>query len=849
MAETAGLLKTKYSIPESNRQSMPRQILNQRLNNALTCKLTILTAPAGYGKTTAIIKWLESIALPSAWFSIDTDDNNPVVFWNYFCAALSGINQDIGKDTEYLFASQELLIKANIHIRILIDHLSNVGSDFVFVIDDIHLIKNQEVLEALSYFITYQPANMHLLILSRTNPRMKLSKLGLKENLLRLGAEDLVFHTNEIDQFFKARGFSLQNEELQKIGNYTEGWAAALVAVAISLNDKIRSHSVIASFESCSQQIENYLVEDVISTWTIEQQNFMEKISVLEMLCGPLCEAVTNYDGSRLLKELFDQNSFLIALDETRTWFRFHHLFRDFLREKLNKRDTSFVHDLHRKAGAWFEANDFIGEAIEHFIQGAQYEEVLVLMDKLWRQMTSRGEYSKLFSWIQRLPEKYSINSPVVMLVESFCLVAREDYKKAWECIKRLECYMKTNAPVSEALEKDYIVATANLFLSQGDFENLAQALKTAAAISKDANIDYLDLNLCSISAYRTTTHMFIKAFQKNPARFYLFANDYRSLIRIDSGYVPLLEGEYYYEQGKLNEALHKLAAAVDEATKADCPGALVPAMVTLAKIKRALGDIPGAFRIIEECENIVEKVHRPHWRYLLQAFKVRLYLDSGNIEMGDKWVEEGHLSIFQEVTVVTEYELIVLARFLIEKRRYKDAYFLLNRLLSFADAKKRVHSVVEITNLLAITAFKDLDKKAAVKNINEALCIGIEEGYVRSFVDELSPMIPLLELVIGKQKNTRLESYVKKLLRLTKENAQHAYAPVRSDFAVNSLTPVEKKVLQYILNACTNQEIADELGITLSTVKAHITSIYRKLEVKSRAQCMKIFSTPANFV
>jgi LuxR family transcriptional regulator, maltose regulon positive regulatory protein len=840
-AAVVGLLKTKYSIPGSNKQLLTRQILNQRLDEALTCKLTILTAPAGYGKTTAVLKWLEGISLPSAWFSIDADDNDPVAFWNYSCAALSDINKDIGKDTAYVFSSQELF-KANMHIRILIDHLSNAGSDFVFVIDDFHLIKNPKILEALAYFITYQPANMHLLILSRTNPRMKLTKLGLKENLLRLGAEDFLFHTNEIDQFFKARGFSLQHEELERIENYTEGWAAALVAVAISLNAKTRNHSVIAGFESCSQQIENYLVEDVISAWTIEQQDFMEKISLLDALCGPLCEAVTNYDGSRLLKELYEQNSFLIALDETNTWFRFHHLFRDFLREKLKKKDTAFVHELHRKAGAWFEANGFIGEAMEHFLKGAQYEESLVLMEKLWRQMTSCGEYSKLFSWIQRLPDKYSTDMPVVMLVESFCHVWREDYKKAWECIKKLEHYMKTNAPVSEALQKDYIVAIANLHLYKGDFDNLAPALKNAASISQDANIDYVDLNLYAISSYRANTNMFLKAIQNNPAKFELLAKDYRALIRIDSGYVPLIMGEYYYEHGKFNEALPKLAAAIDDATKADCPGALVPAMVTLAKIKRANGDIPGALGIVEECENRVEKFHRPHWRYLLNAFKVRLYLDAGNIEIADKWVEDGHLGLFHEITAVKEYELIVLARFLIAKQRYTDAFLLLNRLLSFAEAKKRIHSVVEITNLLAITALKDLDEEAAEKNIKKAISIGKEEGYVRSFVDELSPMIPLLELVIGKQKNTRLGSYVKKLLRLTKENAQHAYAPVKSDSAVNILTPVEKKVLQYILNACTNQEIADEMGITLSTVKAHTGSIYRKLEVKSRAQCIKNF-------
>lgn len=834
------LLKTKYSRPEPNKRQLPRHSFNHKLEESFSRKLTTITAPAGYGKTTAVLQWLENVALPAAWLSIDAADNEPIAFWHYCCAALDGISKGAAQDTEYVFAARELF-KSNVHLSILINRLADFGQDFFLVLDDFHLIKNREILDAFSYFISYLPSSAHLVLIGRVEPDLKLTKLGLKEDLLKIAAQDLIFNAEEIDQYFKIRGYSLKKEELRQIEDYTEGWAAALVAVALSLKDDGHRNSVISNLGSCNQRIEDYLVEDVLHAWSVEQRDFMEKASILDKLYGPLCQAVTGYDGDRLLKELYDQNSFLVALDQEASWFRFHHLFVDFLRKKLSTREPDFIRDLHLKAGEWLTANGFHAEAVEHFLDGARYEEVLKLMDKFWRHMTNRGEYAQLFSWIQRLPDPYALNSPLVMLVESFCYVSREDYRKAWERLKRLEYFMETNAPVSEILRKDYMVANANFFLNQGDIKSLVSAIKNAAAYSLDANIDYIELNLYDISAYRANTYLFIKILQKNPAQFHVIAKNHRSLIRINSGYEPLIAGELDYERGKLDEALPKLTAAVGEAINAVCAGALVPAMVALAKIKRAHGDIPGAVRVIAECESRGAAFLKPHWHYMLKAFKARLDMDSGNPEMVDNWVKESKLSLFREITLAREYELIVMARTLISQQRYHDADILLNRLSSFAEGKKRTHSLVEITNLLAITALKNLDEEAAGKHLEKALAIGKKEGYVRSFVDELAPMVTLLEMYLKKHKQqTGLGIYARELLSQTKDSVRHSIFPANSIAIETLLTPLEKKVLHLIINAYTNKDIADTLGITLRTVKAHTGSIYKKLNIKTRTQCIK---------
>lgn len=834
------LLKIKHSAPNSANRLLPRLPLGKKLNDALGCRVTVITAPAGYGKTTTVMKWLENIPFPYAWLSIDDGDNNPVTFWRYLCAALSDIGKGIGKDTEYVFASQELL-KANVHISILIERLSEADTDFICVLDDLHLIKNQEILDALSFFISYMPSNMHLLLISRTEPRLKLTRLGLKEDLLRIKAKDLRFETEEIDQFFKTRGYFLNREEVQRIEAYTEGWAAALVAVTLSLRDEKNIRGVISGFGSSNQHIEDYLAEDVMSTWTEEQRDFMEKISVLDKFCSPLCSVVTGYDGERLLRELYERNSFLIALDEERVWFRFHHLFQDFLRKKLKKRNPAMAQELNRKAGEWLEENEFIEEAMECFLQGALFEQAAALLEKLWglTRTLVHGEYSKMIFWISRLPNRYKKNRPAVLLIEIHYYISIDNIDRAAERLGRLERFMEENS-VPEVVRIDYRMAKANLVFSKGDFDNLLSVVISATSYVENNYFDYWDFNLFEISTYRAKTCYGIQMMRNNSKYYDQVAQSYRSRIRKYPGYLPLEAGELFYESGKLNEALPELASAVDEAIAVGCLGALVPAMVTLAKIRCSHGDMQGAFAMIEECENKVEIYNKPHWGYLLKAFKARLHLESGETDAAEKWMEGSRLSLFQEITAAREYELIVLVRVLIAKRHYKDASFLLNRLFNFAEARSRVHSSVELLNLLAITAMKDFDEDSALKYIEKALRIGMREGYARSFADELSPMVSLLELYLGKgKKDSRTAAYAKKLLGLTKENVQHSVFSIGLNTVESLLTPKENKVLQLLISTCTYNEIADKLGITMSTVKSHTGSIYKKLEVKSRVQCI----------
>jgi LuxR family maltose regulon positive regulatory protein len=325
----------------------------------------------------------------------------------------------------------------------------------------------------------------------------------------------------------------------------------------------------------------------------------------------------------------------------------------------------------------------------------------------------------------------------------------------------------------------------------------------------------------------------------------------YRMMITKNPGYAPLIIGEYLYESNRFEESLPHLMKALDEARSTRCPGALVPAMVDLARIKRAQGDMPGAFEVLEECETEIRRFGQAHWIYLIQAFRCRLYMDAGDTDGVEEWFAGCRLNSITQVNRIREFELMVYARVLLARGRLHDARPLLQRLLVFTEEKARLHSRVEVLNLLALLDFENNKLSGAVNYLESSLETGMKEGYVRSFIDEFTPLARLLRYYITSRKKgtgqpaaAALRAYAKSLLKQMHENPptnRAVYDEGAAGGVKDFLTAQEKKVLQLIVEANTNQEISQKLGIALRTVKNHIANIYGKLGVKNRAQCIKL--------
>ena len=816
------------------------------MNEALSRRLMIITAPAGCGKTSAVLKWLENVPLPFAWLSLDVQENSPILLWRYICAALDNSISVLCKDASCFISSQPLS-DANNHIGIMAESVLKIGFNFLFILDDFQLITNDAILNAFSYYINHMPPNMHLVLISRSDPRLRFTKLEIKDDLVMIGPEDLCFTAEEIDAFFKERGCFLQKEEIRKIESYTEGWAAAVTTVAISLKDDARRHHLLSSFGSSSRRIDKYLAEEVFPFWTPEQQEFMMQTAILDRLCGDLCHSLTGFDGDRLLKELLADNSFLITLDDKGSWLRYHPLFSDFLKRKLMSERPSLLNNLYHKAGIWYKEHGFVSDAIEQFLLGYRFEEAAVLIEMNAASLIRQKEYASVMAWLDKLPEDYVRNSIMISMIKATYYANSTDYKNAWRYVTNAEALINPICVSSKPNLAAVLIVKSNLFYMSGDIDSALATIEEGVSLGVPNLVDrsFWDFNAYETTIYRTSLKTFARSFRENPDVFRSYIAKYQQIVSASSGYAPLVEGEFYYEINSFAQALPKLLMAADLAITDNCAGSLIPATVTLAKIRHAYGDTSGALGIIENIERKMDHPCKARWINIIKAYKARLYIDSNDFEMVDRWMAENKLSDSYSIKT-HEYEFLVMARAFIAKSRTSDAEMLLNRLLIHYENQKMCHGVVEVTNLLAISSYKEMEEDRALYYLEKALSIGMEEGYVRLFVDELSPMVSLLELYMRSQKRKgRLIAYAIKLLAQTRIAARRFMIPTQSPLLEDLLTPAEKKVLSFILKAYTNNEIAEELGIVLSTVKVHTSSIYKKLGVKNRTQCIqKVFGT-----
>ncbi len=854
------MFKAKLHAPTIQKNIISRERLLTKLQHVQECKLTLVTAPAGYGKTTAVLDWLGKCGLPYAWLLLDSQDNDPLTFWQYICAALEDTASGITKDVGYVLSSQDLM-KAETHINILIDRLSEISSDFFLVLDDLHLIKTPSILTGLSHLIDYLPVKIHLIFISRTLPDVGLAKHRIKWQVQWLEEEDLRFEEEEILRFYQARGITLQNYELEAVEKYTEGWAAALVAVTLSMEEG-GGHDAFAALSRSSRDIGLYLRDEVIRGWPPEKQLFAIKTSILDTMWPDLCNAVAGANkGDRLLKEIAEGNGFLTAVDGQRPAYRYHHLFKSVLLELLQETYPAEIPQLYSRAGLWYREQGLLPEAIEHFLSGKDYQQAFDMIEHQIDPMLRNFEFGRMLSWVERLPDEYRDCSFKIAAIYAAYHASLEQYALSRQWIGRMKKLKKDypHSPNPEWIgysDRVCMMVEAYLLVREGN-DDFIQLIFSAAGINSSENYkiaEYYDLNAADIYFYRCPARIIAGLFRQDPEQYRSMTESFRSIISKNPGYSPLGIGEYLYENNRLEESLPYLLKAMEEAIEANCPGALVPAMADIARMRRAVGDISGAFAALEECEKQLLKIGRTHWLFLLDACRVRLYLDIGNMEKVQEWLSTVKLGIFTELNNVREFELITYARVLITINRTQDAQLLLQRLLAFTGEGKRLHSRVEVLNLLALLTFKNNYVRQALKYLDESLDNGLKEGYVRSFLDELSPMAQILRAYIksrGKQSEEHLlkerKVFAADLLNQIRDSllqTAEAHAEVAAGMAekiLEQFTAQEKKVLELMANADTNEKICEKLGISLRTVKTHTGNIYAKLGVKNRIQCIKV--------
>ena len=378
------LLTTKLYLPPVRANLVVRPRLTQRLDEGLTHKLTLISAPAGFGKTTLLSEWIPHSEWCVTWVSLDEGDNDPTRFWSYFIAGLQQLNPDLGNTALLLFQSPQPPPLESC-LTTLMNEIATFPEPFVLVLDDYHAIENSSLHNAITFLLDHLPPQLHLFITTRTDPPLPLSRLRSREQLTELRAGDLRFTPDEAMAFFnQVMGLGLSPGDVAALEAHAEGWIAGLQLAALSMQGRDDLPDFIAAFTGTHRYILDYLTDEVLERRPTGTKNFLLQTSILDRLCGPLCDAVTGgRDGQTTLERLEQANLFIVPLDDERRWYRYHHLFADVLRHRLALTQPQNVPEYHRRASVWFEQQGLVAEAIHHALVGQDFEHAATLIEPI----------------------------------------------------------------------------------------------------------------------------------------------------------------------------------------------------------------------------------------------------------------------------------------------------------------------------------------------------------------------------------------------------------------------------------------------------------------------------------
>ncbi len=417
------LLKTKLYIPTSPALRVVRSHLITRLDEVEKKSLTIISAPAGFGKTTLLAEWIAQTALPVAWLSLDNGDNDSYRFLSYLTETLESIHENVGREARQLMQSSHM-VPAHIILASLLNNLEMLAEPCVIVFDDYQFITERAVHEATSYLLDHLPSNLHVVLATRADPPLQLGRLRAHDQLLELRTHDLRFTAEEAVMFLNdVMRLDLTFEDIEALETRTEGWAVGLQMAAISLKDLPDRFSFIQTFSGSHRFVLDYLVQEVLNHQPEHVQDFLLKTSILDRFCSELCESVTGKSlepAIGILDHLERSNLFLIPLDEERHWYRYHHLFADLLAAQLQRLNPAVIRELHVRASSWYEVNGHLDSAVEHTLTAGDFEQAANLVEKDAQRVTYQVEFARLQRWIDRLPQEMILSRAWIAITQGW---------------------------------------------------------------------------------------------------------------------------------------------------------------------------------------------------------------------------------------------------------------------------------------------------------------------------------------------------------------------------------------------------------------------------------------------
>jgi LuxR family maltose regulon positive regulatory protein len=868
------LLATKLYVPPPRSKVVLRPRLIERLNEGLNGKLTLISAPAGFGKSTLVSEWAAGCGRPTAWLSLDDGDNDPARFLTYLVAALQTIAPNIGQGMLGLLQSPQPPPTESI-LTALLNEITTIQDNFILILDDCHVLDSKLVRHALIFLLKHLPPQMHLVVATREDPELPLARLRARSQLNELRVKDLRFTPSEAAEFLnQVMGLNLSAGDIAALESRTEGWVAGLQLAGISMQGHQDTANFVKSFTGSHQFVMDYLVEEVLQQQPDPVQHFLLHTSILDRLCGPLCDAVLgdmSAGGQASLQYLERANLFTIPLDDERRWYRYHHLFADLLRQRLRHSIASSgggaesrMNELHIRASQWYEDNGLDIEAFRHAAAGQDIERAERLIDGKGIPLHFKGAVLTILDWFESLPAATLNARPRLWARHASLMLINGQTTGVEEKLQACEASLQ-DAPPDDGLQNlvgGIATTRAVLALTRYDSEEmiaqshraleylhpnnlssratanwtlgLAYIYRRDFAAARRALTESISLNQAAGDIFTTILATIGLGFvHEAENQLYLAAETYRRILHL-TGEQPLqIINEVHlglarvlYEWNDLDAAEQHGRQSLDLARQYDrVIDRFINSEVFLARLKLAQDDVDGATAILTQASQTARQKNFVHRIPEVAAAQVLVLLRQGNLAAADHLAQAHHLPFSQ-------------ARVSLAQGDPSAALATLESLRQQAEERGWHDERLKVMVLQALAYHAKGETDKAVQLLGDALAAAEPGGFIRLFVDEGAPMAQLLSVAANQG---MIPDYIGKLLSAVEAEEQiRKQGPASPDqHLIDPLSQRELEVLQLIAQGLSNQEISERLFLALDTVKGHNRRIFDKLQVQRRTEAV----------
>jgi len=885
------MLLTKLHIPSPGDQTVHREDLFDKLNCGLNRKLILISAPAGFGKTTLVCDWIHQQKIPAAWFSIDKGDNDPEEFLSYIISGIQGVRKEFGQSALRLLQSPNKPSPEAI-ATLLINDILRIKHDFILVLDDFHHVSSREVVELINFILQYIPGNIHLVILTRSDPALPLARIRSQHQMVELRLADLSFTAHDISALFnKKLKLGLSNEDVYLLESRTEGWIAGLQLAALSVQQRRDVSEFIRDLQGENQYIMDYLMEEVLKTQPDDIREFLLKTSLLDQMNASLCDWVLNRNDSRFIIEHLERNNmFVIPLDSERNWYRYHHLFSDLLKQRFQQQMITNAADIRTKACDWFEQHQMTDLAIENALAGQNYEKSLQLISKVVEEMWCNGKHAAILRYGAILPEEWIqrnadfcfyyawvlITSGQIGHAEPYLACAdwmvNEKLKSRDIALKEAQGYKKLSGKIAVAYTylKSHDTHSEKIFAyskrameylpeddpqwfswawfsegiawySKGDLERSNAAfLKAFDFAKKSGNIYLISTTAIRMAENEQQLGHYRSAYKKCMELLTLLkARGYSQITKADWTFASLyyILGTSYFMWAENDKAFDNIKIAYDLCKSGK--DSLLKAMILMvySVILRDRGEAEAERRIAELDEIMnIEKLP-PFMNAYYMGWKIFMFLDKNQMDKARDAASGFGLDLDQEKTFANEAAYSSYLRLLLAQNQLDEAELLLSAFCPLAIAGNRAERIIDLKTAHAILYKKRGEYEKAVAVLAEAMALAAEENLLSFFVFNNDPIDALIKKIFnaGTSASPHIPKKFISNLKLALERKDNR----KKGLAESALSARELEMMKLMAEDLMNQEMADRLFVSLNTVKTHLKNIFIKLGVDSRSRAV----------